>query len=741
MDLAILLDIPYIRQILGFFFLTILPGLLILQILKLDKIGSTEKVVLSVGLSISFLMLFGLLINNLSLYVGYETPLSTISLLISFNIAFVVLAIIGYKTNKEPIFSLPNINLSTSEKAFLIVPILFPALSILGTHLMQTTDNNILLMFLLFLIPIYVAFVCVFNHKFSKRLYPAVIFSISISLLLIFMLRFPHICGHDVHVEYYLFQTTLDNVHWGASIFGNQLDACLSVSLLPTIFQSILNIGAQEYLFKGVYVSICSFGPLAIYVTSKKYIGELYAFLASLFFISQSSFLSLAGSPRTNLAIFFVALALMVCFNDKVDPLKKRILFIVFMLSCVVSHYSTTYIFFFIMLGAFVGVEILSKKYTCKKLISLTFVILFFAFIFFWYSQVTETAFTAGVGFVEDTLSNLNRFFIEESRHESLKGLVGQELAYPILSKACLAFTWVTFILIGIGVLTMLKRYKEMVSISNVKHKKPDFLKTKFEMEYLAMALGCAGLLVIMVALPYVSVGYGMQRLYSLVLIILSVCFVMGGMTLSHFLSKERTWAKKETLFAKQKAFMENNSFFSPAFFLRKVVGKAFLSKKMFVLKEKNKGSQVRAYLIILLVLIPYFLFVTGAMYQICGAPIAYTLNSEGEAHDREYVHDSESCGAKWLKAYSEMGAMIYALGVGRLKLVSQGKIPMGKIDVHSFPMHKKLREGWYIYLCYNNVVKGKLMVEGMPCNMTEYSDMFIGKSKVYSSGSAEIYR
>ena len=716
MDLAILLDILYIRQILGFFFLTILPGLLILQVLKLDKLEFTEKFVLSVGLSISFLMFFGLLINNLSLSLGYETPLSTISLLIPFNIAFIVLGIIGCKINNEPIFSISNINLTTSEKAFLIVPVMFPALSILGTHLMKTTDNNIILMFLLFLIPIYVAFVCFFNKKFSKRLYPAVIFLISISLLLIFMLRFPHICGHDVHSEYYFFTIVLNNSHW--DIIETALyEACLSISLLPTIFQSILNVNAQEYLFKGVYVSIYSFSPLVIYVISKKYTGELYAFLASFFFMAQTAFLSTASNPRTNTAIFFVALALMVCFNDKVDPLKKRILFIVFMLSCVVSHYSTTYIFFFIMLGVFIGVEILSKKYTFKKLISLTFVILFFAFIFFWYSQVTETAFTAGVGFVEETFLNLNRFFMEEMRAPQFKQLAGEGLAYPILSRANLAITWGTFILIGIGVLTMLRRYKEMVSISNINLKKPDFLKTKFEMEYLVMTLACAGLLVIMVALPHVSVGYGMQRLYSLVLVILSVCFVMGGMTLSNFSFKKKPLLKKQ----KEGGNVLQNP-------VRKSVG-------------SENGSQVRAYLIILLILIPYFLFQTGAMYQICGAPIAYTLNSAGRGYDLEFVHDSESRTAKWLAMNGEKSARIYtADSFGTLGLISQGIISQNQINPHAFSEHKTLKEG-YIYLSYNNVVKGKLTTSDyVTYNMTEYSDMFIGKSKVYNSGCAEIY-
>ena len=63
------------------------------------------------------------------------------------------------------------------------------------------------------------------------------------------------------------------------------------------------------------------------------------------------------------------------------------------------------------MLGTFIGIEILSKKYPFKKIISLTLVILFFSMIFLWYSQVTETAFNQGVAFVENTLTSLNEFF------------------------------------------------------------------------------------------------------------------------------------------------------------------------------------------------------------------------------------------------------------------------------------------------------------------------------------------
>ena len=714
-DLAILLDIPYIRQILGFLFLTILPGLLILQILKLNKIGNTEKFVLSVGLSVSFLMFFGLLINNLSLNLGYETPLSTIPLLISFNIAFILLALVGYTLNKDSGFSLPNLNLSTSEKAFLIVPILFPALSIFGMHVMNTTDNNIVLMFLLFLIPIYVASVCFFNQKFSKRLYPVVIFLIGISLVLMFALRSNHIIGMDRHVEFYYFLTTLGNLHW--SVFGHStLDACLAISLLPTIYQSILNVN-QEHLFKILIPLIYSILPVIIYTLSKKYIGELYAFLASFFFISQHSFISHQGG-RTNVAIFFFALAMIILFNDGINPLKKRILFIVFMASCMVSHYSTTYIFFFVMAGTFIGMEMLSKKYTFKKDISLTIVILFFSMIFFWYSQVTEATFNSGVRFVEDTLISLNEFFVMEARSGSAEAMLGAGIGQKgIPSKVEFIFTWLTFAFIGIGIITLIRRHKEM-SFPELKLKKPDFLKDKFEVTYSVVVLILSFLLAATVALPHISVGYSLERQYTLAIVILSVFFVIGGITLSkHFFFLQKTLLLRKSLYGK------------------------FASQKTCAKRKSidQDALQVRPYLIILLVLIPYFLSVTGVTYQMFGYPRQITLNSEGEQYDMLYVHDQESSGARWLKNYMDQQNKIAVDYFGSNIFMSQA---FSKGLTHSKVLFKDKEIEGYIYLRYVNVVDGKLQEgSGQWHNLTEYSDVFIEKGKIYDNGGSEVYK
>ena len=688
-DLAILLNIPFLRQILGFFFLTILPGFLILRILKLNRIGTAEKFVLSVGLSISFLMFFGLLLNSLLFSLGYNTPLSTTAILISFNLAFVAFGIVSYRINKTPITFLQNVNLTTSEKAFLIVPILFPSLSVFGMHVMNTTNNNIFLMFLYLLIPAYVVFVSVFNQKFPERLYPVVILLISSSLLLLYMLRFPHIFGRDVHTEYYLFQTTLNNLHWSIVLRG-LLDACLSISLLPTIYQSIVSVDAQEYLFKGVYVSICSFAPLAVYLTSKRYIGKPYAFLASFFFVSQGVFLTAVRNPRTETAIFFAALAVMVLLTDKIEPSKRMFLFIIFIVSIIVSHYSTAYLFFFIILFTWFTVEVVSKKYKINKKLTFTCVLLFFATIFLWYSQITVVPFNAGVRYFESTFSSLNAFFLEEMRDPGYEQLLGKGLKHGIISRINFFVVWGSFILIGIGVLTILSKYKEMVTLPGITTEKPDFLKTKFETEFLAMALACTGILVLTVALPFVSTMYGIDRLYSLAVVILSVCFVIGGIVLS-------------------------------------------------------KHLKVQTYLIVLLILIPHFLMVTGVSHQIAGIPASIILNSEGaNRYDVEYLHDCESCSAKWLKNYAAEGDKLYSDRFGIYKLISQGVFSSRSINRASFPESKKING--YLYLNYNNVVNGNVTKRDRTkgdviIDISDCANTFIGKNKIYANGGSEVYK
>jgi len=720
--LSVVFDIPVLRQLLSFPFLTFLPGLLIIYILKLDKIDLATKIVLSVGLSVAFSMFFGLAVNSSLLALGYNEPLSTTSLLISFSLANLILAIVAYFRNKNIGFSLPNLGLTTGEKALLVVPALFPVLSIVGARIMNLTNNNVLLLVLLVLIFAYVVFVSVYHGKVSERLYPSLILLIGISLLLMYSLRSNHIIGADTHSEYYAFQAISSSLHWRWGVVGaagSYHEVCLSVSLLPSIYQSFLNIN-PEFLFKVLYSLIVSVAPLVVYILSRKYIGSFYAFLASIFLMSQTVFLWTPSCARINTAILFFALAIMVLFHDGISEFTKRAFFIIFAASCIVSHYASTYIFFFVLLLTWVGTQILftivsHKKHAglsksqiggdppesavakvavprppplIKRGITITGIALFFTMLFIWYSQMTGVAFTDGVIFIRNTFRTLGDLFVLEARAGGLQQAFGVVLPYheAALLRIQVAFTWLTILFIAIGVLTTIRRFKAMVSTPLSGQEKPGFLLKKFNAEYFALSIACCALLIISVVLPYVSTGYGTARQYFQAMVPLSMFFVLGGITIAKYLKRP-------------------------------------------------------PYPIILLVLIPFFMCTTGLMYQLFNFPRAITLSTAGSLYDTMYIHDQESYALKWIGQNGEENAKIYS---ERIRLVqSQGVIPRSQIESLVVACREGEEIDGYIYLRYLNVVEGKFIGgdqirHDIP---EEWSNTLLGRNKLYANGGSEIYR
>jgi uncharacterized membrane protein len=155
---------------------------------------------------------------------------------------------------------------------------------------------------------------------------------------------------------------------------------------------------------------------------------------------------------------------------------------------------------------------------------------------------------------------------------------------------------------------------------------------------------------------------------------------------------------------------------------------------------EWGNPSSSWAYLVILLVLIPYFFCVTGVTSQMFGVRNGIILNLEGEHYDSWYVHDQESYSAKWLRDNGELeNTKIYTgRGIGG-RLTSQAGIR--QYDSRSLFAEGRKIDG-YIYLRYYNVVDGKIIdAQKKEQNMTEYQDKFDGKSEIYNNGGSEIWR
>ena len=206
-------------------------------------------------------------------------------------------------------------------------------------------------------------------------------------------------------------------------------------------------------------------------------------------------------------------------------------------------------------------------------------------------------------------------------------------------------------------------------------------LKARFEIEYFLIAVACAGLLLAIITLPFISVGYGIQRLYLQAVVISSTFFILGGI-----------------IFAKY--------------------------------------CRISPYLIILLVLIPYGMFSTGVLYEVCSMhDKSWILSSESLAYSYEFVYDQKIPAALWLKEHMDEKLGIHTFeGTMLDKLISQGKFSPTKLASYYSRSHG------YTFLSYNNVVNGKYVSAGKLYNMSDHIDILMSKNKIYANGGSEIY-
>ena len=517
-DLAIFLDIPVLRQILGFACFSFIPGRLILYAFKLNKLDLLKRLLLSVGLSIAFLILIGLLVNTVLPPLGISRPLSTPPLTISLSAIIVILWIVAYQRNAGSYLT-PQAT-SPSEHYYLsplIFPFLFPVLAVLGARLMNATGNNIASLSVLILIPIYLCFVIFLRKHIHQATYPIAIYMIAVSLLLMHGLRSDYAVGYDVHNEYYALQLTHGFAHWSISSYRQITNAVLSTALLGGIYQSLMNLWALQYVYKLVYQLLFALVPVAIYILSRKHLTALYAFLAAIFFMSFPDFVSLQSAVRCQISMVFFVLFIVVLFADEIPNLPKKLLCLLFMLGVVVSHYAAAYIAFALLFPTWLIVKILWPALKSRGLprlqlpITAGIVALLFIVTFTWYSQLIPIAFNYHVSlFIRDTFYNLQNLFIHEMQVVTTLTSFGTEGIPPALVRIKSIIYDVSILFIILGFVVLLRERK------------------RIEMERLILSgIALAGIAAAVI-LPVIY-SYDQGRLFQIMLIFLAPCFVLGG--------------------------------------------------------------------------------------------------------------------------------------------------------------------------------------------------------------------
>ncbi|MFC1903329.1 DUF2206 domain-containing protein [Chloroflexota bacterium] len=716
-DVAILLDIPVLRQVLGFSCFFTIPGLLVLYILRLNELGFLKNFVLSVGLSISFLIFAGLLINTLLPRLGWSTePLSTPSLVLFFSLAIAILGFGAYWRNRDStrsIFS-PELGGDIKNKHLwlLLFPLLFPLLTVIGRRVMDTGGSNVILVGTFLLILLYVVLIMWQNKKMPAAAYPIAIGMISLALLLARGMMSNYLIGNDIYAEYHSFLITSQNLRWSVAAWPSNVTASLSVSLLPAILQSILKINPL-YMFKVVLLLPISLTPVIGYIIYKKYAGSLYSFLAAFFFMAQLPFIYLLSHHiRLGISLISFSLAILVFFDDRITGWNKRILFLVFLVSLVVQYYVLPVIFLVMLVALWLGARISRSDFSPHPLFVLIAAVLLAVLIYFWWGILTATAFNDYILIAKNIVINLSNMFAAEVRGPNVTQVYTLS-SFSLAMQIPGLIQRFTFLVIGIGVLSILARKEQRIKYSG----------------YTSLTVACLALLVAMMILPGISAThYPAERLYLQVMVILAPAFIVGCQTILNIIGA--VWAYLTRL---------------PRFIVHSYRPRYRLPR--FSLLTIFIG----------VMLVGQFLSTSSLYQELLGLPGREIFDAKSISHMGFYVYDSDVTAARWLgenkakKTPVYIGRFIYPHCSELFEFTDYAMDRDFKI-LYFKNQDEDLKQDSYVFLTHLNVVEGQAnspFLESVPADLgtwkcpplAESAHYFAGKNKIYTNGGAEIYR
>jgi uncharacterized membrane protein len=706
---SIILDIAFVRQVLGFIFLVFIPGFLLLRVFRIERSHLVETVVLSVGLSLAFLMLIGFVMNALGSLSILSAPLATVPIFITINIIFACLNILIFFTNKD----YTGLDLQNLGKIWRYVPILFlPILSIVGVLCVFYFQTNIVSIFVIILIAI-VFVISILRPKLSSY-YPLIIISITLALLLSPALMSIYTYGDDIQGEFSTFVSTKNALSWNPqnfrSVQQSSDNSMLSVTVLPTILSNLLNID-PGWVFKIIFLVIFSLVPLGLYELYRRHWSEKVAFISVIFFAANYTALTtlLTDAKQMIGELFYVIVFLELLITDVNSYKSSWMILILALFGLVVSHYSMDYIFLIIIFSTWLGLKIFYRKIYNR--INISIIAFASCLVFLWYAFLSPSdagPFSKFIGSIRTTFGSFaNEFFQASSRGNEVQAALGITARPSMLHS-------VGTILYDITILAILIGFISLVIISR---------KDKSKREYTLVVSLNLVLLILAIVVPFFAGLLELGRLFQILLMFLSPLFVLGV----DFVFKSFSRLRKQ--------------------------------KTLIIRNDDAKVSY--SIVLALIILVPFFFFQTGLVYEITNDPFpsSFSLSYNKMQNSSLLIHESDVFSAQWLSKYGDITNMpTYADTISQSHVlqsystINQGLIILLSNSTQSIradgviPVGINNFNNSYIYLsqfCVRNNMVWWYQRMGISYELTELpilnnTGAFI--SRVYSNGASELY-
>jgi uncharacterized membrane protein len=680
--IVIFFDIPVARQVIPFLYLTFVPGFVIVKILRMGELNGLETVLFSVGLSIAFLMLGGFLINLFGPLIGISQPLSLIPLMIIINSIILIGEIfVCLRGDSFKLWSHGPIEVSPFALLFMVLPVL----SIVGAIYVNAYANNLLLLFMIIAISLLLIVGVLSKKLLPSKLYPFAILMIAIAILYHSSLISNYILsyGSDLPGEYFVFKITESNAHWN--------------SILPLFF----GIGEGRFNAMLSITILPTIYSILLKIDSTWMFKLLFPLIFAFVPLGLYQIWQTYVSKKYAFISAFLFMAQVTFYTEMLGLTREIIaeLFFVLLLLVILNKKMkpvTKMICFMIFSCALVA-----SHYAVAEIflffISFTLVMLIVLkrpnknvtvpmIVFFFVVMFTWYIYTSS--------SATFNSFVE------FGGYVFRQLG-DFFNPASRGQT----VLIGLGL-------AESPSIWNTISRIFAYLTQIFivfgfvglvtkrttiriEKEYFIFGLTAMAFLAILLLVPGLANTLNMARFYHTLLFFLAPFCVVGVVFIVKLLSK------------------------------------------------REKELAVSA--LLLVVLVPYFLFQTGFVYEVTRSD-SYSIPLSGYRMDAlrfygsGYANAYSVCGAQWLsKNVVVKNSTLYAAETSGYVLTIYGMIP--QVYVNELSNVTTVADNGVVYLSPLNVIEGVIPFGELSWNSSELSFIFDGLNIIYANGGSEIYK
>ncbi len=662
-------------QLTSLAFLLFVPGILIQLIIRYRFVDFWQTAPASLGFSLVYNYAIGALSSVILPFIGISRPLDKENITLVYSISILIMLIIAAIRILKNVRTHPDSNNWLLDSTLFLFATLVGSIGIAAANLLNSNFSNFLALAVVFSGGVTLYVLNVIKPFNIIRYKPFFLFAASLSLLWLLAGRSNHLTGWDIVQELFVANNVLIDGVWNLSKISDAYQACLSISVLPTVLSNISTFPI-EILFKFVYPFIFAFFPVITYKFLSKQLSERFAFIGVFYMIAQPFFIQpMVALARQEIGFVFFSLFLSSVFDNLQSTNTKRTTVILFIFGLVTSHYSTSYLtiaivtLVYTLLVLVSALRMLSK--TNKSFLFNPFkhwlsigtsslkgwmVIGLVATTYVWYFLITHSAGGVTKTFLDSIAKMKQLFDGEQESQEVRQALPGERFIlsttdeqlkymnsyfdgtqlnisadvlkmisakYPLIPREPSYITPITSPAISSASHALLDRLKDALKIflliGVVVLVIKSFRHTTDNHEFILFCGVSMLLLLIMILHPTLGLRYNLSRFYLQTLVLLSAPVVVGLESL---------------------------------FFMMKVRLKNILSTS-----------------IVLVV----FLYLHGALTPIIGGIPTLHLYNSGTDFSKFYVTEGEIGSATWLLAQRDFKNTVYADDFSGLRIRQVG--------------------------------------------------------------------